>query len=246
MERPPRRFLDALELAELPVGSYRTNVDAVLLAAFAGARVSGSGERERRSCGHAVDLGSGVGSVGLLLLHHGVARRVTLVEVDAKAHALAEANVIANGLESKATCVGGDVGEVSASMRGRADLVVSNPPYFDPSRGRSPFPLRARARSGDLGRFVVAARTLAGRRARVAFVYPADATKKLFEAFHACGLEPKRMRFVHATERRPARVVLVEAQVGKPGGLVVMPPFVERVGGKPTDELARLLRGEWV
>ena len=53
----------------------------------------------------------------------------------------------------------------------------------------------------------------------------------LFETLRAAGLEPKRMRAVHASAGRPARVVLVEAQPAKRGGLVIEPPFIERAHG---------------
>jgi tRNA1(Val) A37 N6-methylase TrmN6 len=59
-------------------------------------------------------------------------------------------------------------------------------------------------------------------------VYPAQQLAALFETFRASGLEPKRLRMVHASAHAPARVALVEAQAAKAGGLVVMPALVER------------------
>jgi tRNA1Val (adenine37-N6)-methyltransferase len=112
---------------------------------------------------------------------------------------------------------------------GDADLVVSNPPYVEPGRGRTPRqPSRARARSGALSAFTGAARHCLGRRGRACFVYPAPELGTLFALLRAAGLEPKRMRAVHASPTRPARVVLVEAQPGKAGGLVIEAPLVER------------------
>jgi tRNA1Val (adenine37-N6)-methyltransferase len=229
-------FGGRLVLHQLARG-YRTNVDALLLAAF----VASGPPRT-----HAVDLGAGVGPLGLSLLHFRAAARVTLVEVDAAAAALCRHNVQANGFESRATVVAGDVRAVSEGLRGAADLVVSNPPYFAPGQGRVPLDeRRALARMGELEHFARAARTFAGRRARVAFVYPAASFALLVATFARAGLQAKRARFVHTSASSPARVVLVEAAAGKPGGLAVQPPLVERdASGAYALEMKRLLDGE--
>jgi len=225
-----------LTLEQLPKGSYRTNVDAVLLAAFASVG---------RSALRAFDLGAGVGPVGLLLVHHRAAEHVTLVELDPKAAGLALANCRSNGFEGCTSVEAGDVSAIARAHAGEADLVVANPPYFDPSRGRPPTSASKRAaRTGSLDTFVLAARTLAGRRARIAFVYPADALVTLVATFRASGLEPKRIRFVHATRDKLARIVLVEASAAKAGGLQVLPPLIERDEKGPSIELDRLLRGK--
>ena len=206
-------FAGAVALAQPPRGgSYRVNVDAILLAQFAmGAR--------GRSARRAFDLGAGVGAVGLSLLHLGGAEHVTMIEIDAALAKLAQRNARANAWEARIEVVHGDV----ADAEGAADLVVCNPPYVVPGRGRAPAPARARARSGPLDVFLDAARRLAGRRARVCFVYPAIETTTLLTSLRARGLEPKRLRMVHAKPDRQARVVLVEAVAGKPGGLVIEP-----------------------
>lgn len=203
-------------------GAYRVNVDAILLASFAA--------RPGRPVRCAFDLGAGVGAVGLSLLHLGAAERVTMVEVDGALAKLAQANACANGWESRIDVVHADVGDTDSLPMGAADLVVCNPPYVTPGRGRAPAPARARARSGPLDVFLDAARRLAGRRARVCFVYPAIEATTLLTELRKRGLEPKRLRAVHGAPRRNvdrARVVLVEAVAGKPGGLVIEPPYFE-------------------
>jgi tRNA1Val (adenine37-N6)-methyltransferase len=136
--------------------------------------------------------------------------------------------------------VRGDVCDVARARRGEAALVVCNPPYIAPGRGRVPA-AEARARSGELRVFVEAARQLAGRRSRVCFVYPAGELGALLDTLATEGLHPKRMRFVHGTPGAPARVVLVEARAGRAGGLHVMPPLVERAARGYTPEMETLL-----
>jgi tRNA1Val (adenine37-N6)-methyltransferase len=215
-------------------GGYRVNVDALILAAFAAAR-----GRAR----FAADLGAGVGAVALGLLHLGGATRVLLVERDRAAADLARANLVANGWHDRGEVVCEDVAAAARAHRGTADLCVCNPPYVRPGRGRTPAPARAHARSGALGPFTAAARTLCGRRARACFVYPAHELAALFAELRAAGLEPKRLRLVHAAAGRDARIALVEAQPGKAGGLRLEPPLVERDAGGLSREMRALVGG---
>jgi tRNA1Val (adenine37-N6)-methyltransferase len=225
-------FGGSVVLFQPPRGSgYRANVDALLLAAFATAR---------KVAPVAFDLGAGVGAVGLALLRLGATRRVVFVEIDGSPAAMARRNLEANGWTDRGEVVRGDVQHVARSRRGEAALVVCNPPYLMPGRGRVPM-AQARARRGEVGTFVEAARQVAGRRARVCFVYPAHELALLLATLAAQGLNAKRLRFVHGTPDAPARVALVEAQAARPGGLRVLSPLVERGPGGYTPEMQALL-----
>jgi tRNA1Val (adenine37-N6)-methyltransferase len=227
-------FGGSLVLFQPPRGTgYRTNVDALLLAAFATARTVAP---------VAFDLGAGVGAVGLVLLRLGAVRRVVFVEIDPRAASLSRRNLDANAWSDRGEVVRGDVREVARSRQGEAALVVCNPPYSMPGRGRVPA-AQARARSGEVGPFVEAARQVAGKRARVCFVYPAQELGMLLATLAAEGLHAKRLRFVHGRPDRPARVALVEARASRPGGLSVLAPLVERVPGGYAPELEALLAG---
>lgn len=236
-------FGGALTLRQPARGSgYRVNVDAILLAAFAGHALAGGGLDERRTARLAVDLGAGVGAVSLSLLHLGLADAVTLVEVDAAVAALARENLAENAYADVGQVVVGDVRQTDAAVAPKADLVVCNPPYVPPGRGREPAAALTSAKYGQLDAFVWAARRVAGRRARVAFVYPAIETTTLLETFRSAGLEPKRLRTVHGRVGDRARVVLVECVAGKPGGLAIEPPLFEcDASGVRTGDLEGLL-----
>lgn len=217
---------------------YRVNVDAILLAAFAAGLLDEAPVRARKAKA-AFDLGSGVGAVGLSLLHLGGAAHVTMVEIDPILAGLAEENAIANGWQDRIEV---RLGSVTATTKSDADLVVCNPPYVPPGRGRAPHSSRATAKMGSLDDFVYAARKLAGRRARACFVYPAIEATTLLGSLRAAGLEPKRLRTVHGKPGEKARVVLVEAVAGKPGGLVIETGFVETEGkGRRSSAVERLL-----
>ena len=229
---------------------YRTNVDALLLAGFAatpspspGQRRDGAGATKpanSKPAAMAFDLGAGVGAVGLALLRFGAARRVVFVEIDEVPAAMARRNLDANGWTDRGEVIRGDVRDVARAHRGEGSLVVCNPPYVTPGRGRVS-PSQARARVGDLGTFVHAARQVAGRKARVCFVYPAHELATLLTRLALEGLHAKRVRFVHPSANMPARIALVEAQAGRPGGIMVLPPLVEREARGYTPEMESLL-----
>jgi tRNA1Val (adenine37-N6)-methyltransferase len=230
---PTSLFGGALTIHQPARGEgYRVNVDAVLLAWFAG--------QERRARA-AVDLGAGVGAVGLSLLHRDRAERVVFVEKDRALSDLSRENLSANGWGARGEVRCADVASSGAVVTGAADLVVCNPPYVAPGRGREPL-VSKEARVGSLDHFVRAARLALGPRGRACFVYPAAELVTLTGALRDAGLEPKRLCFVHASEERPARVALVLAMPGKRGGLVVSPPLVERTGDRPSAELEAILR----
>jgi tRNA1Val (adenine37-N6)-methyltransferase len=234
-------FGGSVVLFQPPRGAgYRTNVDALLLAGFAASPGGGGVHRTPRAAALAFDLGAGVGAVGLSLLRLGAARRVVLVEIDEQPAAMARRNLDANGWTDRGEVIRGDVRDVARSRRGQAALIVCNPPYVMPGRGRVAT-AQVRARSGRLEIFVEAARQLAGRQARVCFVYPAAELGLLLSTLSAEGLHAKRLRFVHATPESPARVALVEAVAGRAGGLHVVPPLVERGARGYTPEMQALL-----
>lgn len=221
---------------------YRINADAILLAAFAAGVGGFAPQIARPPARVAFDLGAGVGAVAMSLLHMGACERAVLVEADASLCRMAQRNLEKNGWADRAEVLASCVRDAARDRRGEAQLVVCNPPYVAPGRGRLPaLAAKARARSGDLTLFVEAAREVCGRRGRVCFIYPSQELSTLTATLRRSGLEPKRMRAVHATKRSAARAVMVEAQPAKSGGLLVMAPFIEREGDAESFELATLL-----
>jgi tRNA1Val (adenine37-N6)-methyltransferase len=222
-----------------PADGYRVNVDALLLAAFAA---------EGPVAKLAIDLGAGVGSIGLVLHAVGAAHRLILVEREADLVDFARDNL--ERAKARGEVVRIDLGleRLPATLRERADLVVSNPPFFtEGSARRQKHPQTARARTGSLEPFVLAAaRALRGTRGRAVFAYPARSMTELFAAATEAGLVPKRLRLVHARPGEPARLALVELRRARPGGLVVEPPLFEWAGVRArSEELADIVAGRF-
>lgn len=212
-----------------PRAGYRVNVDSLLLLGFAG----------KRRVERVVDLGAGVGAIGLLAVWRGIAEHALLVEGDARLAELARRNLQRTGLA-------GDVRELDLSRDKLREtgvaLVLCNPPYYPPRSHRPPqSPAKASARSGELAPFLkAAAGALSRKTGRALFSYPASLLPELLTASGQVGLVAKRLRLVHPRVTEPARLALVELRAARPGGLTIEPPLVEWVGRKRSPELAAL------
>ncbi len=160
---------------------HRVGLDAVLLAAAAGA----TGDR-------IVDVGAGVGAVGLALARRLPQSLVDLVEIDAETAALAQDNAARNGLAERVRVAVADVTSpaerrAAALSDGAADLVVTNPPFYDQATTRvSPDAGRARAHTlsgaDPLGAWLQASLALLAPGGRFALIHRPDALPAIYAA----------------------------------------------------------------
>jgi tRNA1Val (adenine37-N6)-methyltransferase len=219
-----------------PARGYKVTVDTLLLADFAA--------RCRPEASHVVDLGAGVGALGLAYAHFAKVTRTSLVEREPSLAALAERNLAAARLPGAVHVADLSRG-LPPGLEGTASVVLANPPFFALSRREEASTLRRRARAGSLAPFLRAAEAAMGRRAYAFFVYPAPALTEVLDAARAAHVVPKRMRLVHAFAASPARIVLLELRRAKAGGLVIEPPLIEwEAKGERTEEVSRIVRGE--
>lgn len=219
---------------------FKLGTDSVLLADFVNTNT-------HRRC---IDLGCGSGILSLLLLYRTETLSVTGIEIDPEAALIAEKNLAANGLSSRANIVTGDIRrcrEYFAS--GEFDLIVSNPPYFAVNSGKvSPNEKKAAARGEDcctLSELCGAAAYLCRTGGTFCLVHRAERLTDLLCTLRENGLEPKKLRTVsHNAEKAPS-LVLVEAKRGAAAGLKILPPlFIRNADGTETDEILKIYHRE--
>lgn len=144
-----------------------------------------------------LDLGAGIGSVGLLTLH-GLPPSATLttVEVQEVSYGLQARTLAYNGLLHRVTARLGDLRHPAAvPERSHFHLITGSPPYIPPGRGvLSPVPQRAGARIELRGDVFDYARTAAGALSPGgAFVFcHAASDPRPEQAVHAAGLVVRR------------------------------------------------------
>lgn len=222
-----------------PDGGFRLGTDSLLLAQFLDA--------PRRA--RIADLGSGCGTLGLLLCASDPDCAVTGVELDGRAHALALENIERNRLQGRLTSVLGDVRAVRTLLpAGSFSCVISNPPYFPVGSGKvSKSSAAARSEQTlSLDELCAAAAWLLPSGGRFALVHRPERLCDIFCALREHGMEPKRLQFVRHSASSPVCLVLIEARRGGNPGLTYLPDFCEFTpDGTETDEYrAACHRGE--
>jgi tRNA1(Val) A37 N6-methylase TrmN6 len=222
-----------------PRDGYRAGLDAALLAAACDAA---DGQR-------VIEAGCGAGGALLAAAARRPGALFVGVERDAKALALAQANIEANGLSARVTASAGDVAKGFRALElAPFDAAMANPPFFDdPSALRGPAPARAGAYLADDGLaawvgFLVKAVREGGS---ITLIHRADRLADILAL-----LAPKagsvRVRAVHPFADQPAKRVLVRALKTGKAPLTLLPPLVlhDRAGGKHTAQVEAILRGE--
>jgi tRNA1Val (adenine37-N6)-methyltransferase len=208
-----------------PESGFRFSMDALLLAAFAG--------REQVR-GRVLDLGTGCGVVGLgLALDHPDFFGIGLdLNPDMLRHA--RENVCRLGFAERFALLRADAcgpwGIAPESM----DLVLCNPPYRDPGRGRiCPDEAKTLARferRAELVDFVRAAAYLLRNRKSCVFIHLAERVDELLDLLRVSRLQPKEVLFVHQRQDTTARLVLVRSLKNGGPGLTVHPPLILHEG----------------
>ena len=146
---------------------HRHSTDDLLTGWYAGEIV-----RDARKI---LDLGAGIGSVGLIALWRSP-DDATLVAIEAQdvSFALLEQNIARNGLADRVRAIHGDLREVRLAET--FDLVTGSPPYWDVSEGVMPAdPQKAHARfelRGDIRDYAIAARAALAEGGRFVFCFP--------------------------------------------------------------------------
>ena len=197
--------LDALtgtwQIAQRAAG-HRHSIDDVLTAHYA---LDELGEPPARPS--VLDLGSGIGGVGLLALWGlGAAARLVCVEAQAISHRLLVANVAGNRLADRVITRLGDLRDLALAER--FPLVTGSPPYFPPGAGVLPADAqKAHARfelRGDVGDYARAAARHLDPDGVFVFCFPTPRTERAIARVGDAGLHVTALRdVVPRAGRRP-------------------------------------------
>ena len=213
-----------------PERGYRYSLDPFLLADFC---------RPRRN-DLILDLGTGVGVIGLLLARRHLSVRVVGIELQPGLARRAAHNAQVNALSGRCLFIRGDVREAPRFLPPeRFNRVVANPPFRSPGSGAIPADHgRACARQeltftiGDLARTASALLRCGGS---LDMIHLAERLPEICRALDAFGLEPKRLRLVAPSSGSAPRLCLVSATKGARPGLRVLPQLVLHEGRERRD-----------
>lgn len=236
-----------LRLHQPPRGAHRAGTDAVLLA---GLIVPGPGEV-------VCDVGAAGGAVGLAVALRSPGCRVVLVERAPDLAAFARRNAEANGLAGRTTVIEADVlapgtrRHADGLASGLADLVLTNPPYFEAGRHR-PSPVDGKASAhgfaeGGLDGWLRTCVDLLRPQGRLGLIHRADHLPACLDALEG-RFGAVTVRAVHPKGDQPAIRILVTAVKGSRAPFGLLPPLVlHDAAGRFTPGVAALNEGRgWI
>jgi tRNA1Val (adenine37-N6)-methyltransferase len=147
----------------------------------------------------ALDLGSGIGSVGMIAAWRLPGARFVTVEAQEQSVRLARKSAAYNGLEQRYDIRLGDFRDAGVlAEHERFDLVLGSPPYFPPGSGvEGDHPQKVACRfemRGDIRDYCVAAARHLAAGGLLACVFPDDQRARVEEAARAASLAIVRRR----------------------------------------------------
>ena len=211
----------------IPKGCFPLSTDSILLADFV----------SLPKHAQVLDLGSGCGTLGMLLCAKNENCTVRGIELDENAHAAAEDNIRRNALAGRLSSICGDLRQFHD---GNYHCCVSNPPYFTGGPVSQKTPIARREDHCTLSQLIHSA---AGNLRYGGDLYIVHKPERLAQII-ACGasvqLEAKQLRFVHHRQDGPINLILVQLRKGGKPGLHIDEVYLYDRNGAPSDYYKKL------
>lgn len=216
-----------------PKTGYRAGIDAVLLAATVPTQL----KRAKNSKGHAkiLDVGAGVGTVGMCVARRIKTAHVTLVEKSPDLVAIALRNSTLNNLDDRLEIATADISapvrrtHPATLIEGAYDYVLANPPFHNIGEGTpASSELKSSAHAmdeADLDRWLRFMTRMSAPGGTIALIHKADALAHLLDTmrgrFGAIRILP-----IHPREQKAANRVIVTGIKGSRAGLTICPGLI--------------------
>jgi tRNA1(Val) A37 N6-methylase TrmN6 len=221
MEHLPKGY--TLSLA---AGSFPLSTDSMVLAHFV----------HLHKNDRVLDLGSGCGTLGLLLCAAWGSCHVTGIELEQTGHEAALDNIRRNELQGRMESVCADLRTVPTQFApGSFSVCVSNPPYFSAGPASFRLPLARRedcCTPDDLFRAAAWALKYGGE---FFLVHRPERLAELIAKAAAHNLEAKQLRLVRHREDGPISLILLRFRKGGKPGLQIDEISLHDPLGNPTD-----------
>ena len=223
------QFVNGLTLS-LPDGAFPLSTDSMVLSDFLRLRANAS----------VLDLGSGGGTLGILLCGKDSRCTVTGVELEEVSHLAALENILRNGLEHRLHSICADLRTVNRFFpSGSFQCCVSNPPYFTGGPA-SRTPLARRDDCCSPEELFKAASWALCYGGDFYLVHKPERLGQLCGCAVKEGLEPKRLRLVRHREDGPITLILLQCRKGAKPGLQIEEMALHHSDGSPTPDYRRI------
>ena len=220
MEQLPNGFTLTLEK-----GCFPLSTDSMVLAHFVNlpknARV--------------LDLGSGCGTLGLLLCARDAHCKVTGIELDTSAHLCARENILRNGVDSRIESICADLRQLPRQIApGSFSLCISNPPYFSSGPASREMPLARREDFCDLQELMRSAAWALKYGGDFYLVHRPERLGDIIARAAEAGMEAKRLLLVRHRPESPISIIALQLRKGGKPGLKIQEDCLFSEADTPT------------
>ena len=220
---------------EVPEGAFPLSTDSMVLAHFV----------HLPRAARVLDLGSGCGTLGLLLAASRQDCSVTGIEITEIAHSAALLNIQRNCLEGRMKSICADLRQVPELFpAGSFGTVVSNPPYFSAGPASRSLPA---ARREDLcsPRDLFSAASHALKFGGDFFlVHRPERLAELIALGAQANLQCKRLGLLRHRQDGPVCLVLLQLRKGAKPGLILEEMALRDRDGRPTEDYKQIYHME--
>ena len=206
-------------------GAFPLSTDSMVLAHFV----------SLPRAANVLDLGSGCGTLGLLLCGKDNGCHITGVELDEKAHLTALENIRRNGLNARMESLCSDLRSVSEKFSpGSFSCCVSNPPYFSGGAASRSLPAARQELCCTPDDLFSCGSKLLKFGGDFFLVHKPERLAQLIATAAKYHLEAKRLCLVRHREGAPVNLILLQLRKGAKPGLVWEEIILHRADGTPT------------
>ena len=216
---------------EIAPGTFPLSTDSIALADFV--RLPKQAK--------VLDLGSGCGTIGLLLCAKDSSCTVTGLELDETAHAQALKNIARNNLHNRMSSICSDLTGITDTWApGKFDVCVSNPPYFTAGFLSKATPSARHEETCSLESLIHSAAWSLKFGGDFYLVHKPERLAQLCACAATAGLEPKRLRLIRHKEGGPVSLILLACRKGGKPGLMWEEASLRHADGSPTEYYKKL------
>ena len=207
-------------------GTFPLSTDSILLSDFVKLPKNAT----------VLDLGSGCGTLGLLLCAKDPVCQVTGIELNSDAHNAALENIARNDLQNRLFSICADLRSISRQMpAGSFSCCISNPPYYSGGPASKNTPSARRDDNCTVNELFKSASHALKFGGDFYLVHRPERLAQLCSCAAEHGLEPKRLCLVRHDPERPVSLILLQCRKGGKPGLLWEELNLFHADGSPTD-----------
>ena len=163
-----------------------------------------------------LDLGSGCGTLGILLCAKDSCCKVTGIELDENAHCAALKNIADNGLEDRLKSICADLNCITDAITpGSFDVCISNPPYFTAGFLSRSMPLARHEETCSLDSLIRSGAWALKYGGDFCLVHKPERLAEIIAAACKYKLEPKRLCLLRHKSNGPVALILLQFRKGE-------------------------------